>query len=327
MAVYTKISSSFLIKILKDFQIGNLIDYSGIKEGIENTNYFLKTTEGKFILTIFEKRVEDNDIPFFIKLMKHLSKKQFLCPQPIKDKNNKFIQKINNKKFIIVTFLEGSWKKLPNNQDCFLVGKTIADLHKKTKDFKLIRKNSLSISGWEKLINEIKKKIPEDNIKKLDENLLKDINESFLRCSNNWPNNLTKGLIHGDVFPDNIFFKQKKVSGVIDFYFSCTDILLYEIAIALNAWCFNENIVFDFKKAKNLIQGYSSEIPLSEKEIIFLPILAEAAALRFLLTRLYDWFNTTDDAIITKKNPIEYLYKLRFFRNNLIVKNNDLIVI
>ncbi len=327
MAVYTKISSSFLHKTLKNFQIGDLINYSGIKEGIENTNYFIETTKGKFILTIFEKRVQDNDIPFFINLMNHLSMEKFLCPHPIKDKNNEFIQKINYKKFIIVSFLEGSWKKLPNNQDCFLVGKVIADLHKKTKDFNFIRKNSLSISGWKKLINAIKVNVPKDNINKIDKNLLNDINESFLECSNNWPNNLPKGLIHGDIFPDNIFFKNKKISGVIDFYFACTDIRVYEIAIALNAWCFDKNFVFDIKKAKNLIKGYHSQIQLSNTEIRYLPLLGQAAALRFLLTRLYDWFNTSNKAFITKKDPKEYLYKLRFFRHNLKIKNNDLIII
>ena len=327
MAVYTKISSSFLHKTLKKFQIGNLINYFGIKEGIENTNYFIETTKGKFILTIFEKRVEDNDIPFFINVMNHLNMKEFLCPYPIKDKNNQIIQEIDFKKFIIVSFLEGSWKKLPNNKDCFLVGKMIADLHNKTGDFNLIRKNTLSISGWKQLINAIKINVSKDKINKIDKNLLKDINESFLECSNNWPNHLPKGLIHGDIFPDNIFFKHKKISGVIDFYFSCTEIRVYEIAIALNAWCFDKNFIFDIKKAKNLIQGYHSQIQLSDAEIICLPLLAQAAALRFLLTRLYDWFNTSDKVFITKKDPKEYLHKLRFFRHHLKIKNNNLIVI
>ena len=324
MAVYTKIELEDLLEILEQYSIGNLIEFSGIKEGIENTNYYIRTNKGKFILTIFENRVDDKDIPFFVNIMSHLNKKHFFSPNPIQDNNKNIINEINKKKFIIVSFLEGKWKSKTNYNDCLKLGKCIADMHIKTTDFKQTRENSLSIKGWENLIKSCKTKITEIQLNKFGKDVLCEIEDSFEYCKKNWPANLPVGLIHADIFPDNIFFHKNNISGVIDFYFSCTDIIVYEIAIAMNAWCFGENDIFDPKKASNLIVGYNSKRKLTEEEFNSLSILSQGAALRFLLTRLYDWFNTPKNILIAKKNPNEYLNKLRFFKNNKIVNKINL---
>ena len=324
MAVYTEITQEKLLKILNQYSIGNLIEFSGIKEGIENTNYFVRTNKGKFILTIFENRVDDKDIPFFVNIMKHLNRQNFLCPKPIEDNNKNIISEINKKKFIIVSFLEGKWKSKTNNNDCLKLGQCIAEMHNKTKNFNQVRKNSLSIKGWEKLIISCKSKITKKQLNLFGPDLINEIEDSFKLCKKNWPSNLPIGLIHGDIFPDNVFFNKNKVSGVIDFYFSCTDIIVYELAIAINAWCFDKNDIFYPKKASNLISGYNSKRTLSNAEFDNLSILSQGAALRFLLTRLYDWFNTPKEILITKKNPTEYLNKLRFFKNNMLLNEINL---
>ena len=324
MAVYTEITLENLLKILNQYSIGNLIEFSGIKEGIENTNYFVRTNKGKFILTIFENRVDEKDVPFFVNIMKHLNRQNFLCPKPIEDNNKNIISEINKKKFIIVSFLEGKWKSKTNNNDCLELGQCIAEMHNKTKNFNQVRKNSLSIKGWEKLIISCKCEIPKKQLNLFGPDLINEIEDSFELCKKNWPSNLPIGLIHGDVFPDNVFFNKNKVSGVIDFYFSCTDIIVYELAIAINAWCFDKNDIFYPKKASNLISGYNSKRTLSNAEFDNLSILSQGAALRFLLTRLYDWFNTPKEILITKKNPTEYLNKLRFFKNNVLLNQINL---
>ena len=324
MAVYTEITLENLLKILNQYSIGNLIEFSGIKEGIENTNYFVRTNKGKFILTIFENRVDEKDVPFFVNIMKHLNRQNFLCPKPIEDNNKNIISEINKKKFIIVSFLEGKWKSNISNNDCLELGQCIAEMHNKTKNFNQVRNNSLSIKGWEKLIASCKSKITKKQLNLFGSDLINEIEHSFELCKKNWPSNLPTGLIHGDIFPDNVFFNKNKVSGVIDFYFSCTDIIVYELAIAINAWCFDKNDLFYPKKASNLISGYNSKRTLSNAEFDNLSILSQGAALRFLLTRLYDWFNTPKEILITKKNPTEYLNKLRFFKNNVLLNQINL---
>ncbi len=316
MAVYTKITFNELVNIISKYKIGKLIEFSGIKEGIENTNYFIKTTQGKFILTIFENRVKNEDIPFFVKVMQHLNDNNFPCPTPLENSNNIIIQSFKKKFFIIVDFLEGKSKSRPNKNNCFELGKFIANMHLKTKDFVPSRNNNLSFFGWKKLINLCYQKISMQEILNLDKSLPIEIDSSYNKCEKYWPKNLTKGFIHGDVFPDNVFFINNKITGIIDFYFSCNDYLAYDIAIIINAWCFNKNQTFCPLKFQNLMIGYEKVRPLLKKEKKSLSLLCEGAALRFLLTRLYDWFNTPDNAYIKKKDPIEYLKKLKFFKNN-----------
>ena len=309
MAIYTKISKKDVIPIEKKFSIGKIVLFKGIKKGIENTNYLLKTRNKKYILTIFEKRVQKKDLPFFMNLMDKLSKYKINCPKPQRNKKGSFLIKIKNKTGSIVSFVEGKDKLKLNPKDCYEIGKNIAKLHRASKKIKLYRKNSLSLKEWPKLLNKIgnKSKIISPDLNSLMKN-------SFLEIKNKWPKNLPNGIIHGDLFIDNIFFKNNKFSGYIDFYFACNDFLIYEIAICINALCFdkkNNKFIFNKKKSTNLIRGYSKIRRISVKEKKSLNILCKGAALRYLLTRTYDYLNTPTNAVIKIKNPKEYIQKLK----------------
>ena len=319
MAVYTNLNEDQVKNLLKRYEIGDLISFSGITEGIENTNFNLKTSFGNYILTIFEKRVNVQDIPFFIKIMLHLNEKGISCPKPICDKKNNILQDLNGKPTIIVNFLEGKSKNNFTSIDCYQVGSSMGLMHFYSKDFELQRDNSLSINGWKQLIKNCNNSIPVSILDKLQPGLMKDIQNSFDFIVEFWPHDLPKGFIHGDLFPDNVFFIDDKITGVIDFYFSCTDILAYDLAIAINAWCFDEENNFQDKKYQAILKGYNSIRKLSKDERFFLPLLCQAASLRFLLTRLFDWVNTPIDANVISKNPEEYITKHKYFKK--LVKN------
>jgi len=310
MAVYTKLSESDLEKFFSKYNLGKLLNYSGIKEGIENTNYFIQTEKGKFILTLYEKRVEEKDLPFFISLMKNLFDKNFPSPKPIINRNGNYISEIFEKKAAVVSFLDGSAKKILNPNDCYQVGINTAKLHLITKNLSGKRENKLSINSWRKIYNKVEK-----DCSKIHVNLPKIIEKNLDEIEKNWPENIPSGIIHADLFPDNIFFKGINLSGIIDFYFSCNDFYAFEIAICLNALCFegqNENLSFNVTKAKRFIDGYSSLRKLNEIEKKSLKILCKGAAIRFLLTRVFDYLNLTKGAIVKIKDPIEYLKRLEF---------------
>jgi len=309
MAIYTKISREDIKSIEKKFNLGKIISFIGIKKGIENTNYLLKTKKRKFILTIFEKRVQKKDLPFFMNLMDKLSKYKINCPKPQRNKKGSFLIKIKNKTASIVSFVEGKDKLKLNPKNCYEIGKNIAKFHRASKKIKLYRKNSLSLKEWPKLLNKIgnKSKIISPNLNKLMKN-------SLLQIKNKWPKNLPFGIIHADLFIDNIFFKKNKFHGYIDFYFACNDFLMYEIAICINALCFdkkNNKFIFNKKKSTNLIKGYSKIRKFSVKEKKYLNVLCRGAALRYLLTRTNDYLNTPKSAVIKIKNPREYIQKLK----------------
>ena len=309
MAVYTRVNSKDINYIEKNYNIGKIKSFTGIKKGIENTNYLLKTENKKFILTLFEKRVQEKDLPFFMNLMEKLNKHKINCPEPQRNKRRSFITKIKNKSASIVSFVEGKDKSKLNSKNCYEIGKNIAKFHKASKKIKLLRKNSLSIKQWPKILGKIgdKSKVIDPNLNSLMKNSLNDIKK-------NWPKNLPHGIIHADLFIDNIFFKKNKLSGYIDFYFACSDFLIYEIAICINALCFdkkNNKFIFNKKKSQNLIKGYSKIRSLSNKEKKSLNILCRGAALRYLLTRTYDYLNTPKSAVIKIKNPREYIQKLK----------------
>jgi len=309
MAVYTRINSKDINYIEKNYNIGKIKSFTGIKKGIENTNYLLKTKNKRFILTLFEKRVQKKDLPFFMNLMDKLNKHKINCPKPQKNKKGSFLIKIKNKTASIVSFVEGKDKLKLNPNNCYEIGKNIAKLHRASKKIKLYRKNSLSLKDWPKLLNQIgnKSKIISPNLN----NLMKN---SFLQIKNKWPKNLPYGIIHADLFIDNIFFKKNMFHGYIDFYFACNDFLMYEIAICINALCFNKKknkFVFNKKKSTNLIKGYSKVRRFSDNEKKSLNVLCRGAALRYLLTRTYDYLNTPKSAVIKIKNPREYIQKLK----------------
>ncbi len=307
MAVYTKICKKDIYLINKIFNVENFKSFKGIKQGIENTNYLLTSKNKKFILTIFEKRVLKKEIPFFIKLMDKLNNLKIDCPKPLKNKNGQFLFKLKNKTACIVSFLSGKDKKNLSYKNCYDIGKTVAQIHLSTKKIKLYRNNSMGIKKLKPLLNKIKFKSRDFK------NLEKFLKINLQEIKKNWPKKLPNGIIHGDLFMDNIFFKNNKLSGVIDFYFAANDYYMYEIAICINALCFdqaNSKFYINKTKVKNLIKGYETKRKLSSREKDSLNILCRGAALRYFLTRLYDYTNTPKTALIKIKNPREYYQKL-----------------
>ena len=313
MAIYTKLDREKINNILLNYKLGNLKKFEGIKEGIENTNYFIETEKGKFILTIYEKRVNKEDLPFFSKLMFELSKKNFICPKPISNKDNNYISDFDNKKFMIVSYLEGKSKYNLSPTECKIVGKEIAKLHQITKNFNFKRENNLSVKSWRRIFTQVK-----DQCNKIHSDLPKLIEANLINIEKEWPTNLPTGIIHADLFNDNIFFKNNKFSGFIDFYFSCNDFYAFEIAICFNALCFDglkQNLSFNVTKAKKLMEGYNQIRKISKEEKKAIKVLSQGAALRFLLTRVFDYLNTVDNAVVKIKDPEEYLKRLEFHKS------------
>tara|TARA_B100001057_G_scaffold104953_1_gene102411 strand:+ start:1460 stop:2425 length:966 start_codon:yes stop_codon:yes gene_type:complete len=313
MAVYTKINKKDLSSINKKFNLETLKSFKGIKKGIENTNYLLKSKNKKFILTIFERRVVKKEIPFFMKLMDRLSNLNINCPKPLKNYQDHYLIKIKNKMACVVTFLAGKDKKTLNYKNCFDIGKIVAQIHLSSKKIKLYRKNSMGVKNLGPLLNSIKFK------SKKSTNLEKFLRVNLREIKNKWPKKLPHGIIHGDLFIDNIFFKNNKLSGIIDFYFAANDYFMYEIAICINALCFDKDkakFKINKKKIRNLIKGYESVKKISKKEKKSLNILCRGAAMRYFLTRLYDYKNTPKTALIKIKDPKEYYQKL-LIHNNL----------
>ena len=314
MAVYTKLNEKDINNILSNYSIGKLNSFKGIEEGIENTNYYLLVERKKYILTIYEKRVNSKDLPFFSDLMAGLNHKNFKCPFPIVNNDNKTISDYDGKKLMIVSFLEGKAKQVLTPNDCKLVGMEVAKMHEITKEFKIRRNNDLSIISWRKLFNSVK-----DQCVQINKDLPKLIETNLADVEKNWPKNLPNGIIHADLFSDNIFFHNDKFNGIIDFYFSCNDFYSFEIAICFNALCFDghkNNLSFNVTKAKNFVDGYSSIRKILDKEKESIKVLSQGAALRFLLTRVFDSLNTVEGAIVKVKDPLEYLKRLEFHKNS-----------
>ena len=316
MAVYTRLSENELDEFFSKYNLGKLLNYKEIKEGIENTNYLIQAEKGKFILTLYEKRIDEKDLPFFMSLMRNLFDKKFPSPEPIINKNGNYISEILGKKAAVVSFLDGSSKINLTPKNCYEIGMYTAKLHLITKGLAGKRENKLSVNSWRKIYNRVKK-----DCSKIHPNLAAVVEKNLDEIEKNWPNKIPSGIIHADLFPDNIFFKNNKLTGIIDFYFSCNDFYAFEIAVCLNALCFEgkkENLSFNVTKAKKFIDGYSKIRSLSEDEKKFMKILCQGAAVRFLLTRVFDYINLTEGAIVKIKDPIEYLKRLEFHNS---VKN------
>ncbi|HZV21682.1 MAG TPA: homoserine kinase [Hyphomicrobiales bacterium] len=310
MAVYTEVTAEDLYELLARYDIGNLTAFKGIAEGVENTNFYLGTDRGQFILTLYEKRVALDDLPFFLGLMEHLAQRGLTCPTPVHDRQGNVLQRLADKPTAIITFLPGYALRKPQPSHCYSLGKVLAELHESGLSFPLERKNALSVEGWTRLFAELGSAADA-----LSPGMTANISRQLEDIANSWPQTLPRGIIHADLFPDNVFFLNNKVSGVIDFYFACNDLLSYDLAICLNAWCFELDHAFNVTKARALFQGYDTVRKLQAEEIAALPLLARGAALRFLLTRLYDWFNTPDTAFVKRKDPLEYWRKLTFHQD------------
>jgi len=311
MAVYTKLEKEDIDIILEDYSIGNLEKFDPIEEGVENTNYRILVNKKKYILTIYEKRVDNKDLPFFCSLTTELFKKNFKCPLPIKNKKNEMISDYRNKKLTILSFIDGDSKKHLSENDSYKIGLETSRLHTLTNNIDLYRKNSLSIDSWVKIYNEIKLAY-----KNKDDPKLKFIEDSLNQIKQNWPRNLPSGIIHGDIFIDNIIFQGENISGIIDYTFACNDFFAFDIAICLNALCFDlvgDKYNFNILNARNFLKGYIKNRSLEENEKQNMGVLCQGAALRFLLTRLIDSITQDDLAFVKIKDPTEYLKKLKYF--------------
>src|SRR5918999_5379071 len=307
MAVYTDVAAEELAEFLKGYDVGQLLSYKGIAEGVENSNFLVHTSSGHFILTLYERRVAAGDIPFFLALMEHLSSRGLTCPQPVKNRRGEALGQLAGRPAALVTFLDGMWIRRPSARHCAAVGEALARLHLAGADFPLKRPNGLSVNAWRGLYEATAPRA--DKVQPgLEAIMTKEL--AFLEAC--WPRGLPQGVIHADLFPDNVFFLGDKLSGLIDFYFACTDTLAYDVAVCLNAWCFEPDHSYNVTKGRDLLQSYIKARGLSVAEKEALPMLCRGAALRFLLTRLEVWLDVPPGALLRPKDPQEYFRKLRF---------------
>lgn len=310
MAVYTDITEDELGRFLADYDAGALMSYKGIAEGVENSNFLLHTDKAPYILTLYEKRVDPADLPFFLGLMQHLADRGLSCPLPVARRDGGLLGELAGRPAALISFLKGMWLRKPAAEHCRQVGEALARMHLAGEDFAITRKNALSVSGWRPLWDKSEARADE-----VEAGLKSEIAAELDFLERHWPANLPAGVIHADLFPDNVFFLGDKLSGLIDFYFACNDFLAYDLSVCLNAWCFEKDWSYNITKGMALIEGYQSVRPLSSAEAEALPLLCRGSALRFFLTRLYDWIMTPPGAMVTKKDPKEYLRKLRFHQN------------
>ncbi|RED48579.1 homoserine kinase [Aestuariispira insulae] len=310
MAVYTEVTDDDLESFVADYNVGEVLACKGIAEGVENSNFFLQTQQDSFILTLYEKRVNADDLPFFLELMEHLADRGIRCPLPVNGRDGQSLRRLSGRPAALFTFLEGMWPRKIHPFHCAELGKAMAQFHVAGLDYGRTRANNLTVGNWRPLLescggrgDEVKPGLTDFLARELD----------FLEA--NWPKDLPRGVIHADMFPDNVFYRGESLSGIIDFYFACTDFLVYDLAICLNAWCFERDGSFNMTKAKLLLGHYRKERALSKAEIDALPVLARGAAMRFLLTRLYDWINHPEGAFVKPKDPMEYLRYLTFHQS------------
>ncbi|MDE8348608.1 MAG: homoserine kinase [Acidocella sp.] len=307
MAVYTEVTDEALAAFLTLYDIGRMVAFRGIAEGVENSNYALKTTRGDYILTLYEKRVNTQELPWFLGLMEHLAAQNLSCPLPVRGIDGGNLKPLAGRVAAITTFLPGVWPRRVQVEHCEPLGAALAQMHLAGAGFAPTRVNALGPQGWAPLL--------ETSLPRADEvqpGLGGSLISALADILSAWPQNLPVGHIHADLFPDNVFFLEGKVSGLIDFYFAATDIYAYDVAVCLNAWCFERDFSFNVTKSQALLRGYLAHRNLGAAERAALPVLAQGAALRFLLTRLYDWLNTPAGAMVTPKDPLDYYRRLRF---------------
>jgi homoserine kinase type II len=310
VAVYTEVADEELSAFLATYDIGTVLSYKGIAEGVENTNYFLHTTEGSYILTLYEKRVREADLPFFLGLMQHLANKGLNCPLPVGNRQGEPLGRVAGRPAAIITFLDGIAVRRPTAQHCAALGSALAKLHLAGQDFRMTRPNALSFDSWAPLFAHA-----EAQADTVSDRLAERTRRELEALKEVWPGGLPSGIIHADLFTDNVFFIRSEVSGLIDFYFACTDAFAYDVAICLNAWCFETDGSFNLTKGRAMLAGYQAVRPLEADEVEALPILCRGSAMRFMLTRLVDWLNVPPGALVKPKDPLEYDRKLNFHRH------------
>jgi homoserine kinase type II len=309
MAVYTDITDEELAGLLAGYDLGAPVSFKGVAEGVENSNFLLETERGRFFLTVYEKRVREEDLPFFLKLMAWLADHGYPSAAPIPDRAGELLQRVRGKPCAIVEFLPGLSVRRPKPAQCRSAGEGLAWLHQAGEGFPLSRANDLGQTAWTPYFSSLK-----DQAEALKPGLAATIDADLEMLARRWPTDLPKGVIHADYFPDNVFFAGPAFAGAIDFYFACTDAYAYDIAVALNAWCFEPDGSFNITAARQLVAGYEARRPLSAAERAALPVLAHGAAMRFFLTRLHDWTATPAGALVRPKDPLEYERKLAVHR-------------
>lgn len=316
MAVYTEVSDDDLRAFLAEYDIGEVVSCKGIAEGVENSNYLLQTLRDEasapesYILTLYEKRVAPADLPYFLGLMDHLAETGLSCPTPIHGRDGAALRSIAGRPAAIVSFLLGTWPRKITTHHCAELGAAMAHLHAAGRDFDGHRPNTMGLESWRDLVEATKDRADEV-VPGLSETIQRELSD----ISAIWPTGLPEGVIHADLFPDNVFFLGERLSGLIDFYFACNDALVYDLAICLNAWCFEYDGAFNISKARAMLQSYTRIRRLNADELAALPIMARGSALRFLLTRTYDWINTPEGALVRPKNPKECLIQMRFHQD------------
>jgi homoserine kinase type II len=310
MAVYTDVADEDLAVFMSAYALPEVAAFKGIAEGVENSNFLIHTEDGAaYILTLYEKRVNPSELPYFLGLMRHLAARGVTCPLPIETRDGRVLQTLCGRPAALFSFLKGLSPRRITAAHCAGIGAAMARLHLAGADYPEFRANALSVGGWRPLFAQsaplADAVVP---------GLAAEIDAELADLEARWPTGLPGGVIHADLFPDNVFFRGTSVSGVIDFYFACNDLYAYDLAILMNAWCFEPGFDFNVTKARHLLSAYAAVRPLSAAEIAALPLLARGAAIRFLLTRLYDWLHTPQGALVRPKDPLEYLRILRFHR-------------
>ena len=307
MAVYTEVGDEDLERFVGEYDLGPVLSCKGIAEGVENTNYLIQTGRGSYILTLYEKRVAEEDLPFFLGLMEHLAGKAIPCPTPVHGRDGKALRRLCGRPAVIVTFLKGMWPRRIRTPHCTEVGRALAALHVASQDFAMTRRNALSVDSWRPLLEASAQRAGE-----VQPGLADRLFEELEFLESHWPQDLPSGICHADLFPDNVFFVGDSLSGLIDFYFACNDFLAYDLATCLNAWCFERDRSFNITKARAMLSAYRRVRAFSDAELAAMPVLARGSALRFLLTRLYDWLHHPEGAMVRPKDPLEYLTILKF---------------
>lgn len=307
MAVYTHVSESDLRAFLAHYAVGEIVSAQGILQGVDNSNYHIKTAQGDYVLTIFESRIQPQDIPYYLDFMKHLSDHGVLCPAPVMLKSGEVLSTIANKPAALFPFLDGHNVSQVDITPalCGELGVFLARMHMAGQQHGLRLENGMSFDAWETRL----RRVGDAALPYLD--ILKDVKA-------HWPKDLPIGSVHADLFPDNVFVLDGHIHGVIDFYFSAMDFLAYDLAIVLNAWCFDADHVLNINKCREFLDGYQSVRPLNAAEKASFQVLAQGAALRFLSSRLHDLTFHDSSALVTPKDPSEYIKKLEFHRDNAL---------
>ncbi|MDZ7588918.1 MAG: homoserine kinase [Parasphingorhabdus sp.] len=310
MAVYTQVSAEDIALFLEGYDVGTLISAKGIAEGVENSNYLIETTQARFILTLYEKRVAADDLPFFFALLDHLAAQDCPVPPAIVDRNGRAIQRLCNRPACLIKYLSGVSVSQATPQQAASAAAAMAQMHRAVSDFPQQRPNSMGIAQWPILLENCGRQLDD-----IDTGLFDAVSRALRDVVAAWPIMLPHCVIHADLFPDNVLMLGDRVTGLIDFYFACTDIRAYDLAVMHSAWAFDaRGYPLDTAIGKALINGYESQMPLSEAERAALPIMAQGACIRFLLSRAWDWLNTPANALVTRKDPLAYLRRLNWYR-------------